>query len=205
MTEVHQSGEVSALRSICVYCGSGAGYSPVYRDAADAFGRACAARGIRVVFGGGSIGLMGALATAAREAGGTVTGIIPQHLRERELADEAVDELLVVDTMHARKQRMAERSDGFCVLPGGIGTLDETIEILTWKQLGLHAKPVVLLDTEGFWEPLIRLFDHQRAAGFLGEPEPKLFRRAHTVERALALLEQAASGSVPADAGLDRT
>jgi len=204
MTEAHQSGESSPLSSICVYCGSGTGHAAAHVNTAEAFGRACAARGLRVVFGGGSIGLMGALAAGARAAGGRVTGVIPRHLHAREVADEGVDELVIVETMHARKQLMAERADGFCALPGGIGTLDETIEILTWKQLGLHAKPVVLLDTDGFWAPLVRLFEHQRSAGFLGETEPRLFQRAASVEAAIDALNRAAARASAAAAGLDR-
>ncbi|SDF83721.1 hypothetical protein SAMN05216241_103275 [Limimonas halophila] len=195
-------GDASSCSSICVYCGSQAGLAADHLETARALGRACAANGIRVVFGGGSIGLMGALAEASRAAGGAVTGIIPDHLRARELADEAVDDLVVVDSMHERKRLMAERADGFCVLPGGIGTLDETIEILTWKQLGLHTKPVVLLDNGRFWDPLMQLFAHQRAAGFLGETEPNLFQRAGSVDEAMGILTHTPRAT--AATGLDR-
>jgi len=137
------------IRSVCVYCGSAGAVDPRYRAAADELGRSVAAAGIKLVFGGGRIGLMGIAADAALAAGGHVTGVIPASLRDAELAHSGLSELVVVATMHDRKRVMAERADAFAVLPGGIGTLDETFEILTWRQLGLHDKPIFLVDIGG--------------------------------------------------------
>lgn len=152
---------------ICVYSGSSLGTAPAYAEAARTFGRSCARRGLGVVYGGGSTGLMGELADAALVAEGEVIGVIPQALLERELAHRHVTTLITVDSMHDRKRRMADLADGFAALPGGIGTLEELVEILTWRQLGLHTKPVGLLDVAGFYAPLVALLDHQRAEGFL--------------------------------------
>lgn len=156
-----------APRAVCVYCGTGEGATPAYLAAARALGRDLAAQGIELVYGGGSIGLMGAVAQAAIEAGGRVTGIIPRFLMEREGEMPDLAEIIVTDDMHARKRLMFERADAFVALPGGIGTLEEVVEVLTWGQLGRHAKPVVLADIEGFWRPLIDLLAHMREEGFL--------------------------------------
>ena len=166
---------MAQLRTLCVYCGSSAGAGQGYTTLAESLGRRCAEQGVRLIYGGGEVGLMGVLADAALAGGGEVVGIIPEHLVRREVGHETVTDYVVVDSMHARKQAMFERADAFCVLPGGIGTLDETIEILTWKQLGLHDKPVVLLDHDGFWQPLLQLFAHQQAAGFLRPDNALLF------------------------------
>lgn len=166
---------MATLRTLCVYCGSNAGTDPVFTELARALGRCCAEAGVGIVFGGGRVGLMGQLAEAALASGGRVVGIMPEHLRRLEVGYEEVSELVVVESMHARKALMAERSDAFCVLPGGVGTLDEMIEIITWKQLRLHDKPIVLLDQGGFWQPLLRLFAHQREAGFLRPAHLGLF------------------------------
>lgn len=157
---------MSKLKSLCVYCGSSSQVDQRYRTAATELGREMARRGIGLVYGGGRVGLMGLVADACLGAGGHVTGIIPEFLQRYEVGHGSVSELLVVDSMHERKQAMAERSDGFVVLPGGFGTLDETFEILTWKQLRLHDKPIVVLDVGGFWQPLIRLIDHVVAENF---------------------------------------
>ena len=162
------------IRSVCVYCGSSGAVDQRYRTAADEIGRSLAAAGIALVFGGGRIGLMGIAADAALAAGGEVIGVIPAALRDRELAHQNVSELVVVDTMHDRKRVMAERADAFAVLPGGIGTLDETFEILTWRQLGLHDKPIFLVDVAGYWQPLRDLLDHLSAQGFTASLVPKL-------------------------------
>jgi uncharacterized protein (TIGR00730 family) len=143
-----------------VYAGSSPGADPAFGEAATALGRAIAARGLELVYGGGSVGLMGAVADAAMEAGGRVTGIIPRALEEREIGHRDVSDLLVVETMHERKAMMAQRSKCFVALPGGIGTLEELIEALTWTQLGIHRKPVGLLDVSGYWGPLLALLDH---------------------------------------------
>ena len=155
------------LRRICVYCGSNPGRDGGYRGSAERLAGLLAARGIEVVYGGGAVGMMGALADAMLAAGGRVIGVIPQALVDREIGHRGLTELQVVGSMHERKMRMAELSDAFVALPGGIGTLEEIIEVLTWTQLGLHAKPCALLDVEGFYTPLRRFLDHAVDEGFL--------------------------------------
>jgi uncharacterized protein (TIGR00730 family) len=155
------------MRSVCVFCGSLAGNRDEYAEAARGMGKAIASRGLELVYGAGHIGLMGILADAALEAGGQVIGVIPQALVDRELAHRGLTELVIVETMHQRKARMADRSDAFVALPGGYGTLDETFEILTWAQLGLHTKPVGMLNVGGFFDPLLAWMDRAVAEGFL--------------------------------------
>lgn len=160
------------MKRICVFCGSNAGNNPVYRAEAEKLGRLLAARGIELVYGAGNIGLMGAVADACLEAGGTVIGVIPEALMGKEVAGRPVDHrtltrIEVVDSMHTRKARMAELSDGFIALPGGFGTFEEFCEILTWGQLGFHVKPMGLLNVNGFYDPLLKLFDHAVNEGFL--------------------------------------
>ena len=158
---------MSKLTSICVYCGSRTGENPAYEAAAQALGSALAAAGIRLVYGGGSVGLMGTVARACLDAGGTVTGVIPKFLEEREVMLRRVDDLIITDDMHERKRRMFEEADAFVALPGGIGTLEEVVEMITWAQLGQHKKPVLLADIDGFWGPLKQLMDHMIAQGFI--------------------------------------
>jgi uncharacterized protein (TIGR00730 family) len=155
------------LSRVCVYCGSTPGRDPRFAEAAGALGRALAQRGTGVVYGGGNVGLMGALADAALDAGGEVIGVIPRALMDREVGHRGVSELHVVGSMHERKALMAELSDAFVAAPGGIGTLEELVEVYTWLQLGLHAKPIGLLDTGGYWQPLVAWLDHAVEAGFL--------------------------------------
>lgn len=160
------------MKSICVFCGSNAGNQPIYRSEAEKLGRLLAARGIELVYGGGNVGLMGAVADACLEAGGTVVGVIPQALMGKEVAGRPVDHrtltrLEVVDSMHTRKARMAELAEGFIALPGGFGTFEEFCEILTWGQLGFHAKPMGLLNVNGFYDPLLAMLDRAVADGFL--------------------------------------
>jgi uncharacterized protein (TIGR00730 family) len=157
------------LRRICVYAGSNAGTRPAYAAAAQALGRALAARGTGLVYGGGRVGLMGEIADAALSAGGEAIGVIPEALFDRELGHRGLSELRVVASMHERKALMAELADGFVALPGGIGTLEELIEIMTWSQLGIHAKPCGVLDAAGFYAGLQRFLDHMVAEGFLHE------------------------------------
>ena len=163
------------LTSLCVFCGAKPGTNPVMVDAARRLGTAIGQSGRTLVFGGGRVGLMGELARAAREAGGHVAGFIPEHLERAERADKTLPELHVVSDMHARKLGMFERADAFCVLPGGLGTLDETFEILTWRQLGLHDKPIALLNVGGFWNPLLTLIDQIIAEGFAHVDNRRLF------------------------------
>jgi hypothetical protein len=155
------------VRRVAVFCGSSPGRDPRYADAAAAVARELVSRGIGVVFGGGSIGLMGVLADHALAAGGTVTGVIPHGLAARELAHRGVADMRVVPTMHARKALMAELADGFVALPGGIGTLDELFEIVTWGLLGIHRKPVGVLNVARYYDPLVALLDHAVAGGFV--------------------------------------
>jgi uncharacterized protein (TIGR00730 family) len=154
------------IRALCVYCGSSGAVAAAYRAAASELGAKLAAAGIQLVFGGGRVGLMGLLADAALAAGGRVTGVIPVRLRDAEVAHCGVTELVVVANMHERKRLMAERADAFAVLPGGIGTLDEMFEILSWRQLKLHEKPIFLVDIDGYWTPLRRLLGHIVEQGF---------------------------------------
>lgn len=155
------------MTSVCVFCGSASGLRPEYADAAREVGRELAARGLALVYGGGRVGLMGQVAQAALAAGGTVIGVIPHALAKKEIAQEDCTELVVVDTMHERKALMAERAGAVVALPGGFGTLDELFEILTWAQLGIHAKPVAVLNVGGFFAPLLALLDHMTAEGLL--------------------------------------
>ena len=159
---------------VCVFCGSSLGRNPSYREAARALARLIVERGDGIVFGGGSVGLMGALADAALAAGGTVIGVIPHALAAREVAHRGLSELRVVPSMHARKALMAELADAFVALPGGLGTLEELLEILTWAQLGIHRKPVGLLNVAGYYDPLIALVDHAAAEGFVSRENRRL-------------------------------
>ena len=155
------------MKRACVYCGASVGARPSYAKAAQALGAAIARRGLGLVYGGASVGLMGVLADAALAASGEVIGILPRSLQARELGHTRINDLRVVDTLHERKAQMTALSDIFIVLPGGIGTLDELFETATWNYLGVHAKPYGLLDVEGYWQPLLRLLDSMVAEGFL--------------------------------------
>ncbi len=155
------------MRRVCVFCGSSLGSNPAYADAARRLGEALARRGLGLVYGGGSVGLMGVVADAALAAGGEVVGVIPGALERRELAHRRLTRLHVVGSMHERKARMAELSDAFVALPGGLGTLEELAEVLTWAQLGLHRKPCALLDAGGYWRPLTAFLDHAVAERFV--------------------------------------
>jgi uncharacterized protein (TIGR00730 family) len=155
------------VRSLCVFCGSAIGVSPTFVTATQTFARACVQRGIRLVYGGASVGLMGTLADAALQAGGEVVGVIPRALVDREIAHRGLTRLDIVDTMHARKAAMAELADAFVALPGGIGTLEEFFEVWTWGQLGIHHKPYGLLNVDDYYTPLIEFLDHARRAGFI--------------------------------------
>ena len=179
------------IRSLCVYCGARTGTDPRHADAARELGRALAARGIELVFGGGRVGLMGILADACLEAGGRVVGIIPGRLFTAEVAHTAVTELIDVANMHERKRCMAERADAVAVLPGALGTLDETMEMATWRQIGLHEMPIGLLDVGGYWQPLLRLVDHAIAHGYGTAVLRDYFTVADTVDGLLAALEAA--------------
>lgn len=162
---------MSTIRSICVYCGSSPGNSPVYLEAGRALGNAIGEAGLTLVYGGGLKGIMGAVANGAVDAGGHVTGIIPRFLIRKEAGDETgldhLDEVILTEDMHERKHAMFERSDAFVALPGGIGTVEEIVEIMTWAQLGRHQKPMVFGNVGGFWNPMLALIDHMKAEGFI--------------------------------------
>jgi hypothetical protein len=159
--------EKGSLRAICVFCGSNLEGGPLHREAAEKLGAAIAQARLGLIYGGGDKGLMGIIARAALANRGSVTGVIPAFLTEREEPLEGISELIVTDTLQERKRTMLERSDAFVVLPGGIGTLDEMVELLTWAQFGLHAKPTILLNVDHFWDLLIKLFEQMRRQGYL--------------------------------------
>ncbi|EEH15647.1 conserved hypothetical protein [Brucella ceti str. Cudo] len=181
---------MSEIRSICVYCGSSTGQNPLYREAGLALGRSIAEHGIRLVYGGGTRGIMGAVAQGVMEAGGEVTGIIPTFLLDKEASLERakeLSELIIVDDMHERKHLMFQRSDAFVTLPGGIGTVEEIVEMMTWAQLGKHRKPMVFANINNFWQPMLALLDHMRAEGFI-----------HTAHQVQPLIVDKAEDIVPA-------
>ena len=161
---------MNTIRSVCVYCGSSPGRDETYVKAGHLLGRSLAKSGLRLVYGGGTKGIMGAVAEGALKAGGKVTGIIPRFLINREATETALDrldELVITDNMHERKHRMFEKSDAFVALPGGIGTVEEIVEIMTWAQLGHHRKPIVFANVKGFWDPMLALLEHMSAEGFI--------------------------------------
>ena len=180
---------MAVLRRICVFCGSSPGRDPAFMAAARAVGTRLAERGIGVVYGGSRVGLMGALADAALDAGGEVIGVIPQNLVDRELAHTGLTELRKVGTLHERKAVMAELSDAFIALPGGLGTLEELAEVTSWAQLGLHTKPIGLLDVGDYWDPLLAWLDRAVETGFLAPVNRGLLDRATDLDDLLARFE----------------
>ncbi len=199
---------MTKLRSICVYCGSSDGTDPAMRAAAEALGRAMGEAGIALVYGGGDHGLMGAVARAVLAAGGSVTGIIPDFLRGKERMIDGSDderrlEMIVVEDMHTRKRMMFEQADAFVALPGGIGTLEELVEQMTWVQLDRHTKPVVIADVAGFWAPLLDLVAHMRRQGFIRADADVRYQVAGTVEEVIPAIRAAIDASARAGAGKD--
>jgi uncharacterized protein (TIGR00730 family) len=196
---------MSIIKTVCVYCGSGPGTNPNFVKSAVALGQALARNKVGLVYGGGSVGLMGAIATSVLDNGGVVTGIIPDFLTSREHALARVQEMIVTRDMHERKRLMFERSDAFIALPGGVGTLEELVEQLTWQQLGRHAKPILLANVDGFWEPLLALLAHMRSTAFIRPTLAVTVLQAERVEdilpklRAAATLAQDSSKEMPAD------
>jgi len=184
---------MNQIKTVCVYCGSGPGTNPHFEQAAITLGKVFAENDIRLVYGGGSIGLMGAVAKSTLDHGGKVTGIIPDFLRARENALTRVQEMIVTPDMHERKRLMFERSDAFVALPGGIGTLEELVEQLTWQQLGRHSKPVLLANIDNFWEPLLALLAHMRSTAFIRPSLPLEVLQAERVEDILPRLHAAAA------------
>lgn len=177
-----------ALSSVAVFCGSRFGNDPVYRTAAEATGRGLAEAGLRLIYGGGKVGLMGVVADAALAAGGQVSGIIPHFLQTREIMHAGVEDLTVTDSMHSRKQKMFSEADAFLVLPGGLGTFDETFEIVTWRQLRLHDKPILIVDVNGWAQGLIATIDRAIADGFADPSARALFEHVPDVAAALRRL-----------------
>ena len=184
---------MSKIRTVCVYCGSGPGTEPAYMDAARQFGRLLAADGVGLVYGGGSRGLMGAVATSVLDHGGHVTGIIPEFLESREHTLRRAQEVIVTPDMHVRKQTMFDKSDAFVALPGGIGTLEELVEQLTWAQLGRHKKPILIVNIAGFWDPLCVLLEHMRRTQFIRPEFAVILLVADRIEEALPMLRAAAA------------
>lgn len=180
---------MSLITSVCVFCGASSGRDEAYARAAQAVGATLAARGIRLVYGGGRLGLMGAVADAALDAGGDVVGVIPRGLVDRELAHPRLGELVVVETLHERKAGMAARADAFLALPGGLGTLEELAEVLSWAQLDLHAKPIGLVDVADYFRPFEGFLDHAVGEGFLAERHRRLLVRAESVDELLTAFE----------------
>lgn len=186
---------MSGIGSLCVFCGSRVGADRLFAEAAEELGRQLAERRVRLIYGGGSIGLMGVVMQSALEHGGEVTGVIPEFLMRREVGNPALTELIVVDSMHERKRRMFDLADAFAVLPGGLGSLDEAIEIITWRQLGLHDKPVAVLSVGDYWSSLETLIEHVISEGFADAAARDLFAVSTDVEALLADLEERASRS----------
>ena len=181
---------MTEIKRLCVYCGSSGAVEASYREAASELGARLAAAGIELVYGGGRVGLMGLLADAALIGGGKVTGVIPTRLLRAEVAHSGVTELVVVESMHVRKRLMAEKADAFAVLPGGIGTLDELFETLSWKQLDLHDKPILLVDIGGYWAPLRKLLDHIVVSGFAREQTRELLHVVPSVSALMTALSE---------------
>ena len=184
---------MNTIKTVCVYCGSGPGTNPNFVKAAVTLGKILARNKVGLVYGGGSVGLMGAIATATLGHGGTVTGIIPDFLTSREHALSEVQEMIVTRDMHERKRLMFERSDAFIALPGGVGTLEELVEQLTWQQLGRHSKPILLANVDGFWEPLLALLTHMRSTAFIRPTLAVNILQAARVEDILPKLRAAAA------------
>jgi uncharacterized protein (TIGR00730 family) len=190
---------MSLIRTVCVYCGSSPGADPAFLESAAAFGKILAEEGVSLVYGGGGNGLMGAVAMAVHNNGGHVVGVIPEFLRARELAYNDVTEMVVTPDMHERKRIMFERADAFVALPGGIGTLEELIEQMTWAQLGRHKKPVLFANINGFWDPLVDLLNHMKQKGFIHSEQFFDYRIADRVEDILPELHAAVKKRTEAD------
>jgi uncharacterized protein (TIGR00730 family) len=190
---------MSKINAVCVYCGSSAGTEPAFGEAAGQFGKILAEAGVRLVYGGGSVGLMGILADAVVAHGGKATGIIPDFLTQRERPRRFGQELIVTRDMHERKSTMFDRADAFVALPGGIGTLEELVEQLTWAQLGRHRKPILIANINGYWDPLLTLVAHMREREFVPESLAVNFLVAERVEDILPILRQAARSRVEAE------
>ncbi len=190
-----------SLTSVCVYCGSSNLVAQEFKTSAQKLGTELGRQGVDVVYGGGHVGLMGIVADSAMNAGGKVYGIIPEHIRAQEVQHTGLTELHVVPDMHTRKRMMVERSQAFVILPGGLGTLDEAFEIITWKKLKLHNKPIIIVNQNGYWNTMIALIDKTIAEGFSQPPDRTLFTVVNSVEEALTLLEEPAAPDIGVFAG----
>ena len=179
---------MTEIKSICVFCGSSSAVAEIHKDAARRFGAILAENGVRLIYGGGRIGLMGLVADGAAQAGGEVIGVIPDFLERIEVGNREINELVVTDSMHARKAKMYELADAFVTLPGGLGSLDETFEVITWTQLKLSAKPFVVVNIDGYWQPLLALIDHVIAAGFARPANRDILQVVDDVEAVLPAL-----------------
>ena len=179
---------MSPISSLCVYCGSSRGANPNFVPMATDLGRQMAERKIRLIYGGGRVGLMGACADGVMASGGEVIGIIPQHLQDREIGHSGLTELKVVDNLHTRKRMMFDLSDAFCVLPGGLGTLEELFEVVTWRQLGMHDKPIVVLNLDGYWDKLVGMIDGIIDDGFVQPSARQYFSVVNSIGRLFDIL-----------------
>lgn len=179
---------MTPISSLCVYCGSSRGANPGFMPLAKELGREMAERNIRLIYGGGRVGLMGACADGVMAHGGQVIGIIPQHLQDREIGHSGLTELKVVDNMHTRKRMMFDLSDAFCVLPGGLGTLEELFEVVTWRQLGMHDKPIVVLNLDGYWDKLVGMIDGIIDDGFAQPAARQYFSVVNSIGRLFDIL-----------------
>ncbi len=187
------------IKSICVYCGTGEQVKDSYKNAAIDLGAELAKENIKLVYGGGGVGLMGLVSTSSKKNGGYVTGIIPEHIQEKERKNHDVDELHVVDSMHTRKRMMIDKSDAFAVLPGGFGTLDESFELLTWKYLKLHDKPIALINIDGYWNKLIELIDHMIKEGFTPSWQRDMFIVVDNIEDVIKELKNSNKSKIKTD------
>ncbi len=185
-------GIMKSINSICVYCGSSSGRDPLFTQAAQDLGRMMANEGIRLVYGGGKLGLMGEVAQSVIDHGGEVCGIIPDFLRDKEQTFESAQEVIVVPDMHTRKRMMFEKADAFVAMPGGIGTLEELVEMMTWAQLGRHNKPILMLSINGFWRPLLSLYAFMREQGFIRPSLELSYQVAERAEDVIPMLQKAA-------------
>lgn len=184
---------MTKISTVCAYLGSSGRCDDVHKKSAEEFGRLLAQAGLGLVYGGGNVGLMGLLANSVMTNGGKVIGIIPEHISRREVAHDHLTELHVVDSMHTRKQMMVNRADAFVVLAGGIGTLDELCEVMTWKQLGIHDKPIVIVNIDGYWTPFIDMIDNVIKGKFMREEDRRLVTVVNTVEEVIPVLTAAPS------------
>ena len=191
---------MTVVKNLCIYCGSSSGNDPSFAAAAEGLGTLMAKNGVGLVYGGGRVGMMGVVADSVLRGGGRVTGIIPRHLQAKEVGHDKVTELIIVSSMHERKTMMSELADAFAVLPGGLGTLDETFEIITWKQLRLHDKPILLIDVDGYWQPLEQLINSIVDRGFAHDDCAKLFTIVPGIDDVFPTLESMPAprfGTVP--------